>query len=304
MKTVLLSGARGFIGRWTIPMLEASGYRVHAVSSSQEPLPDSAAEWHVCNLLDVKAVGELVESIRPTHLLHFAWVTEPGVYWTSLLNEEWKRSSIALVDRFADCGGRRAVVAGTCAEYDWTTGHCIEDETPLVPATLYGTCKRDVHRYVECTASERGFSAAWGHIFHLYGPREHPKRLVPSVICGLLRGARVPSTIGTQVRDFLHVGDVASAFVALLESDCEGSVNVASGDPVSVRTVIETIARALRQGDLVDWGSMPLPSSEPPSLTAATQRLREEVGWSPAFTLEEGIRETIEWWRKHLRLQL
>jgi nucleoside-diphosphate-sugar epimerase len=239
-----------------------------------------------------------VASVEPTHLLHFAWDATPGKYWTSVDNLGWVQSSLALVREFARAGGRRVVMAGTCAEYDWTgDGRCVEAQTPLRPATLYGTCKHALHLMLEAYAAQAGLSAAWGRVFFLYGPHEYPQRLVSSVVRHLLRGERAPCTHATQRRDILYVEDVAAAFVALLESEVTGAVNIASGEAVELRAVINRIAEKLHGHELVDFGALPAAQSEPPLLVADVTRLREEVGWQPRFTLEEGLRRTIDWWR-------
>ena len=61
-----------------------------------------------------------MKDLRPSHLLHFAWYVTPGKFWTSPENIDWLQASLDLVTSFLDCGGERSVIAGTCAEYDWT----------------------------------------------------------------------------------------------------------------------------------------------------------------------------------------
>jgi nucleoside-diphosphate-sugar epimerase len=123
---------------------------------------------------------------------------------------------------------------------------------------------------------------------------------VASVIRRLLAGERAPTSEGSQVRDFLHVEDVAAAFVALLESDVQGPVNIASGKPVAVGDLVTSIARRLSRLDLLDRGALPTPGGEPPLLVADVQRLDHEVGWRPRYDLESGLEQTIEWWRAEL----
>lgn len=298
MKRVLLTGATGFIGRHCIPLLQARGFEVHAVSSKATDEIIDGVRWHRADLLACDRVPELVASVEPTHLLHLAWDATPGKYWTSVDNLRWVQSSLELVREFASASGRRVVMAGTCAEYDWTgDGLCVEGETPLHPATLYGTCKHALRLMLEAYAAQAGLSAAWGRVFFLYGPHEYPQRLVSSVVRRLLRGERAPCSHATQRRDILYVEDVAAAFVALLESEVTGAVNIASGEAVELRAVISRIADELHGNELVDFGALPATQSEPPLLVADVTRLREEVGWQPRFSLDEGLRRTIDWWR-------
>jgi nucleoside-diphosphate-sugar epimerase len=238
----------------------------------------------------------LINEVRPTHLLHLAWYAEHGAFWHSTENFRWVEASLGLMRAFRASGGQRAVMAGTCAEYDWSAGLCREAETPTRPATPYGVCKNALREMLASYADETGMSAAWGRVFLLYGPHEDPRRLVPSVIRSLLKGEPARCTQGTQVRDFLHVRDVASAFAALLESPVEGPVNIASGEAVAVKDVVRAIGRLMGRDALIELGALPERPGDPPVLLADARLLREEIGWRPRIGLEAGLRETIEFW--------
>ena len=112
---------------------------------------------------------------------------------------------------------------------------------------------------------------------------------MPSVITSLLRGEPARCSHGNQLRDFLYVKDVAAALVALLESDFQGPVNIASGQAVTLKTIINTIADRLDGAGLLRLGARPVPEGEPAVLLADTRLLREKVGWEPAYTLEQGL---------------
>src|SRR5581483_9823238 len=191
MKTVLITGAAGFVGRHCLPPLARRDYVVHA-AGRRPPAGRAGAHWHAADLLDPGQVADLLAEVRPTHLLHLAWVTTPGAYWASPDNLAWLAASLHLVRQFAACGGRRVVVAGTCAEYDWGYGYCAEGKTPLAPATLYGKCKDALRSVLEGFAAAADLSTAWGRLFYLYGPHEHPDRFVASVIRRLLAGEPAP----------------------------------------------------------------------------------------------------------------
>ena len=149
-------------------------------------------------------------------------------------------------------------------------------------------------------AAGAGLSAAWGRIFFLYGPHEARARLVPSVILSLLDGQAARCTHGQQVRDFLHVEDVADAFAALLDSAVVGPVNVGSGQAVKIAEVVGAIAAQLGRPELVQLGAVAAPANDLPRVVANVRRLREEVHWSPRYDLESGLRQTIAWWRAAL----
>jgi nucleoside-diphosphate-sugar epimerase len=296
LSCALVTGATGFIGRQTLSRLAERGFDVHAVGRSARPARPEAT-WHTADLLEPGAAERLVRAVRPSHLLHLAWFATPGEFWSSPENHRWVEGSTTLIREFAAAGGERVVVAGTCAEYDWNSGLCVEGETPLEPTTLYGHCKHVLHERTQQLASEAGIAAAWGRIFFVYGPHEHPSRLVASVIRSLLRGTEARCSHGQQVRDFLHVADVADAFAALVDSDAAGPVNIASGSSTRVRDLVELVAAAIGRQDLVRFGAVPTAPGEPPMLVADVRRLREELAWVPRYSLEEGVMQTVEWWR-------
>lgn len=306
MKKVLLTGASGFIGRHTIPFLLKKEYEVHVVDIVKKPshiIKNKELFWHECDLLNYKQQKILLMEIKPTHLLHFAWYAVPGKYWTSLENLRWVQSSLDLLMNFVKNGGKRAVFAGTCAEYDWNYGYCSEEITPLKPSTLYGACKNSLHEILNHFSNQTKFSYAWGRIFFLYGPYENPNRLVSSIICSLLKDKPARCSHGNQIRDFLHVEDVAGAFVALLESDVMGPVNIASGQPVALKTIIYTVADLLGgKRHLVELGVLPSPENEPHFLVADVRKLGNKVGWKPKIHLEEGLKNAIEWWKRNLKV--
>lgn len=299
-RCVLVTGASGFIGRRTLAPLVERGFEVHACGRSADApagTPDTVT-WHRADLLDPLAHGELLAAVAPSHLLHLAWYAEHGRFWTSTENLRWVAATLSLVRAFAAAGGRRAVCAGSCAEYRWgERGPCVEGVTPLEPATLYGTAKDATRALLQAAAPQLGISLGWGRVFFLYGPDEAPGRLVASVARALVAGERAATGDGTQVRDFLHVADVGAAFAALLDSDVTGAVNIGSGDAQPLRDVIAAIGAAARRPELLDIGALPARAGDPAELVADVARLRDEVGFVPAIGLDEGIERTVAWWR-------
>ena len=138
-------------------------------------------------------------------------------------------------------------------------------------------------------------------VFFLYGPHEHPRRLVASVARSLLDGQPALCTAGGQRRDFLHVEDAADACVSLLRSEVCGAVNVASGEAVTVCAVAEKLAAVVGAYGLLRPGALPSRPDEAPLLVADVRRLRHEVGWRPRFDLNGGLAHTVEWWRSQRR---
>lgn len=299
MKTVLITGASGYIGQHSIPFLLKRGYSVHALSREKR---ESTGEvhWHAADLLNPRDISCVVKEIKPTHLLHFAWYVEHGQFWDSERNLDWVKASLTLFQEFLASGGQRALFAGSCAEYDWNEGICREEMTPCKPTTLYGICKNSLWEIVRQIAKQKKISVSWGRIFHLYGEKEAPGRFIPSLIKGLMLGQSVPCTHGNQVRDFMCVVDAASAFAALLDSQVEGAVNIASGIPITLKAVALELANILGKKDLIQFGALSAPKHDPAQILADVARLQNEVGWKSCSDLKNGLTQTIEWWQNQI----
>lgn len=301
---VLVTGATGFIGSHVVRELRSRGHEVRATIRTSSPTHRVEAihdevEWVDCDLLDASRddladLGDAVDAC-----IHAAWYVEPGRYAHSPQNVEWVGMSLRLLEALGAAGCGRAVFLGTCFEYDHRAGYLAES-SPTHPWTLYGAAKLSTWEMGRHLAPQVGVDLSWARLFYQYGPHESEGRLVPSVIRSLLAGGRPEVTRGTQIRDFLHVADVASALATVAESDHCGPVNIGSGQPVEVREVVRCIAGVLDAEDRVRFGARPDSPSDPPFICANDRILREELGWKPRFGLDRGIRDTVEWWADRL----
>ena len=297
MNRVLLTGASGFIGRHCIEPLLARGYEVHAVSTQIQPQPMPGVIWHACDLLQPGAAAPLLAQIKPSHLLHLAWYVVPGKLITSEMNFSWVAASMELVQSFARNGGTRLLSCGSGYEYDWSYGYCGEKRTPAAPDTIYGACKQALHLLIESFSQHANLSSAWGRVFFLYGPHEHRQRLVSSVILSLLAGQPAKCSHGMQIRDYMHVQDVADGLVAVLDSAVTGPVNVSSGQATTLREIVLAIGRQIGRPELIQLGAIPARANDVALVIGENTRLVTEVGWKRHYDLELGIRQTIDWWR-------
>ena len=281
MSRVLLTGGGGFVGRHVAAALRRRGHEVLAPRSSEH------------DLLAPGAARDVVAATAPDALVHLAWYAEHGRFWDAEINDAWADATVGLVRAFAAAGGRRAVLAGSCAEYRWDDSTCDERTTPIEPATRYGRAKDAARRGAEQVAAEHGLALAWGRIFFTFGPGEPPARLVPSIARAVLGGRPAEMTHGAQVRDWLYVEDLADGFAALLESTAEGPVDVASGEGRTLREIAVATARAAGDAGLLAPGGVEARPGEPERIVAAAGRIRDEVGWRPSIGLQEGLARTV-----------
>lgn len=297
MKKVLVTGASGFIGRNTLPLLRAKGFDVHCVYNSNIPADLINYNWHKGNLLISDDVKSIIEKVQPEFLLHLAWETSHGKFWNSNNNFAWVKASLDLIQHFKNNGGKRIVCAGTCVEYDFGTQACTEISTALKPNSVYGMCKLSFYMLCRAFCQRNELSFAWGRIFYLYGPFENPNRLVPFVIRSLQSSQKTKTTLGNVVRDYLHVNDVALAFVEVLSSGLIDAFNISSGTPVKISEIIRTIGIKTGKEELLDMGAIEAAAGEPEFIVGDNSRLVNEVNWFPQYSLDQGLDDSINWWK-------
>jgi nucleoside-diphosphate-sugar epimerase len=297
---VLITGASGFIGRHCLRPLLERGFEIVA-THHQPAIPRDVAglegvRWVRVDLLAPGSLPQLLGEADASHLLHLAWTVEPGKMISDPANLTWLRASIELLQRFHESGGRRVVIGGSCYEYDWRYGYCNELLTPRLPNTLYGSAKNSLYEALLGYAASAGLSAAWGRMFFLYGPGEHRRRLVPSVVLSLLAGEPAMSSHGLQIRDYMHVQDVADGLVALLDSAAHGGYNIASGQATTIATIVRMLGDFCGRQDLLRIGALPARPNDAPLVVGDATAAKRDFGWEAAVPLGEGLRSTVQWW--------
>ena len=291
---VLLTGAAGFIGSHVARELVRQNHEVYALVRPQSDLwrvADIEPSLHIIRA-DLLAPTLALQASSFDCCLHLAWYVEPGKYLQSPQNKDWVVASLRLARLLQQAGCRRFVGTGTCFEY--APGDPPQNEsTPTLPSTPYVQAKLELFNALRSSDIE----FAWLRLFYQYGPGEDPRRLVPVVINSLLRNQEMKLVPGDRVRDYLHIEDVASAACAVAGSRLTGAVNIGSGIPVTVREIATKIGEALERVNLLKVGAIPYGASEPMHLLADNTKLREGTGWKPRHSLDEGLRQTIEWWK-------
>lgn len=303
---IFVTGASGFIGSHVTRALVKRGHSVVALAIPNDSMPrlqDIGDRFSIITGTtgDLGILQKSLAEFNPKACIHLAWYVEPGQYLHATDNISSLTESLNLLTLLIGLGCRRVVMAGTCAEYDTDFGYLSED-TPTRPATLYASAKLSCCLLAQQIAALSKICFAWGRIFYPFGPHEDERRLIPAVIRALRQGDIFPATPGDQVRDYIHVEDVAEAFCVLIEKGASGIFNIASGFPVSVRELLETIGISMGRLELVHFGAQPYREWEPPFICGNNTRLKD-LGWKPRYTLAEGLSHTIDWWKKRGGLQ-
>jgi dTDP-6-deoxy-L-talose 4-dehydrogenase (NAD+) len=263
MRTVLVTGACGFLGRHLVAFLRGlPGVRVVAAGRDGERLKTLGVEYAVWDLAQEQKEGYRRFG-RPDTLIHLAWdglnhYHDPAHLDTNLTQ------SYRFITSMVRQGVSSVAVAGTCYEYGLQSG-CLSEEAAPAPTTCYARAKDELRRLLEEACRLDPFRLCWGRIFFLHGPGQNPKSLLPQLDRAIACGAeRFDMSGGEQLRDYLAVQEAAALLAKLaLQRSCAGIFNICSGVPVSVRHLVE--GRIAAQGSqlLLNLGAYPYPEHEP-----------------------------------------
>lgn len=288
MKKVLVTGGSGFIGIHVVKSLQAQGYNVFMLERMK---PSENQENTIqCDLLDNNQIQAAMESIKPEYLLHLAWDTTHNTYLHADSNLDFVTASLNLLKYFAQYGGRRALFCGTCFEYAHK-GTPLKESDPIAPSTLYGAAKAGLHTIAEQYAKEHAISFVWTRLFYLFGENEKPTRVFPYIVGSLKQGIQITCRNASAVRDYLYVGDAAQAMVQTLISSVQGSVNICSGQALTMGEFFKTVAQAVGRPELVSYEDHP---AEPEVVLGENGRLTREVGSIPQASIQDRIREIVK----------
>jgi nucleoside-diphosphate-sugar epimerase len=302
-------GADGFVGRWVACSLTGVAADLHLVVLNREaarPMFDGygvRGQVHEADLTDLRGTQSLLKELAPDIVFNLAGY---GVAPAEKRDSDEDRAELlnarlpaaiaeALAARSAGrWGGRRIVHAGSVFEYGQIGGHLEESATPA-PLGPYGTTKLQGTVRLRQACQAVGLQGVTARLCQLYGPGEHPGRLLPSLLAARGQEGPLILSVGTQRKDFTYVADVAEGLLRLgLSQGPPGEiVNLATGKLTTVREFATTAAHLLR----LDPGTLrfekPLPDNELEHEEVATDRLRGLIGWVPPTGVAEGIRQTV-----------
>jgi nucleoside-diphosphate-sugar epimerase len=281
---VAVTGGSGFVGQHVLAALDRKGIPYLSIGRTRPP--DVARDRYKAIDLLNDDLHASFSGLECTHLIHLAWYTEHGRYWTSPANLDWGMASLSLIRAFCEYG-MHVTAIGTCAEYDWSSGVCIEGKTPIEPTTLYGKVKTATSQMLAAACSTQDIPCCWARLFVPFGRGESPSRLIPSIVDAVL-GRSPPITVGGENwRDFLAVEDVADAIVHLATTNYNGEVNICSGVPRQIRGLVDEIAGYLgKVGEpVLDARSR---AGDARWVVGDDSRLRS-TGWSPAVSFSDRL---------------
>jgi nucleoside-diphosphate-sugar epimerase len=272
---VAITGATGFVGRHVVRVLGAMR-NVEIVTASRRSsfsgqLPPSAR--HVA--LDIGSdAGVAFERLgRPDILIHLAWEGLPN--YKSLHHLEHASDQYRFLKALVDAGLRSMTCTGTCFEYGMQSGELAES-APTNPSNPYGFAKDTLRKQLEFVRAQQPFALNWARLFYMYGEGQPGTSLFSQFMSAAARGdERFKMSGGEQVRDFLPVETIAEHLVALaLSGRGIGPVNICSGRPISVRSLVEKWRTEGGWNIALELGHFPYADYEPMAFWGSSALLK------------------------------
>lgn len=303
MKRVIITGATGFVGANLTRRLLHDGYQVYLlVRPGYTPWRIEAirAEVHICEVDfgNAAALAHIVGSIQPEWVFHLA---AHGAYsWQTDLRQMVQTNIIGTINLIQAClqtGFEAFVNTGSSSEYGFKD-HAPSEREWLEPNSYYAVTKASATLFCRYTAQSQNVHLPTLRLYSVYGPYEEPKRLMPSLILRGLKG-EVPPLVNPDVaRDFVYVDDVSEAYLLAATRPAQelGAVyNVGTGVQTSLREVVKVARRVMGITVEPGWGSMPDRQWDTNVWVADNRKIRDELGWQPCYTLEQGFRSMVDW---------
>ena len=280
MNRILVTGATGFIGRHVVPLLLELGYAVTAVARDEEKAKNFVWFDRVRFIAhDIHCpISDPFEYFgQPEAIIHLAWPGLPN--YKSLFHlEENLSSDYRFLKALVEGGLGHVIIAGTCFEYGFQSGALTED-MPTMPATPYALAKDTLRKFLQSMQQQNPFILQWARLFYMYGPGQNSSSLLAQLDSAIDNSERVFNMSGgEQLRDFLPVEVVASRLVSLLKNpQCNGVLNICSGEPISVRRFVEQHLANRGMNIQLNLGHYPYPDYEPMAFWGRTKFLNLET---------------------------
>ena len=273
---IAVTGATGFVGRHVIQALAPlEGVEIVASGSKQQP---AIALPHRVKYVPLDLASPQPNAYerlgRPDTLLHLAWNGLPNYMELRHFEIELPRQ-FEFLRALVQGGLRSVLVTGTCYEYGMTSGE-LDESVVSLPSNPYAHAKSALREQLQFLRAKQSFGLTWARLFYMYGPGQSATSLLPQLAAAVASGnGRFAMSGGEQLRDYLPVQQVASYLVELaLRRPDAGTVNICSGKPISVRSLVEQTL-ALNSWDIkLDLGRYPYPEYEPMAFWGKDAKLR------------------------------
>ena len=304
---VLVTGASGFVGACLTRRLMGMGHEVHVFvrqTANMWRIADIVPHivLHDVDLRDADAVGQTVNSIRPSNILHLA--TYGGFSYQNDVDAIYGANFMGTINLVHACekvGFDRFIHTGSSSEYGMKTEPMKEMDL-LEPLGDYAVSKAAATLFCCSEALQKSLPIVTLRIFSPYGPWDDPQRLIPYVIAALHNGNVPALSNPASVRDYIFIDDVIDAYLAVMSASITAgeTYNVGSGRQTSIGEVVDRIVRAIGTGIRPMWGAEYPKRPEPGVWVADIGKIQAHFNWKATTSLSDGIQQTISWMSEHL----
>lgn len=316
MNKVLVTGADGFIGSHLTEELVRAGYEVRALTLYNsfgtwgwlDSMPKDIME-HVDvfmgDVRDPNGVREAMKGIDTVYHLA-ALIAIPYSYHSPDMYVDTNiKGTLNVLQAARELGTRRVLVTSTSEVYGTAQYVPIDEKHPYQGQSPYSATKIGADRLAESFYRSFDLPVTIVRPFNTYGPRQSARAVIPTIIMQLLAG-RTEIKLGslTPTRDFNYVKDTVAGFMAI--ANCPETVgqeiNIATQQEISIGQLADELIRQINPSAkiLCDEQRLRPEKSEVNRLLGSNAKIRKLTGWSPQFTFEQGIAQTIEWIRQHM----
>jgi UDP-glucose 4-epimerase len=292
-KKVMVTGASGFLGTSLCPRLGKAGAEVHGVSRCSRNDSTGYIRWWQGELTDSAVARRLFSKIKPDIVFHFSGMAtgRPDAKLVLPTFHSLLTSTVNLLTAAYEVGCERFVLAGSCTESP-------SDDAP--PSSPYAAAKSASSMYARMFHSLYGVPVVIARIFVTYGAGQSRDKLIPYVVGSFLQGRPPKLASGKERLDWIYIDDVVEGLVAASSAPgLEGrTVDLGSGTLVATEKVVEQTARVIGTKTEPLFGALP---DRPLKCcgSANIEQTKAVLGWSPAVSLDEGLRRTVSWYRNH-----
>jgi nucleoside-diphosphate-sugar epimerase len=298
----LVTGASGFIGRHLVPKLLSRGHELTVLLRDPSKLAQDERAGAIRVVPgDFTSLGGLQDelALNPVDVtIHLAWEGVMGEDRNRTQQITGNvRGTLALWETASQAGCQAWIGLGSQAEYGPTFGS-ISEECPTKPVTAYGAAKLATGILTRRLCQLNAMRFVWLRLFSGYGPGDDPRHMIPALITALFNGQEPAVTACEQLWDYLYIADIVDAIIACVERDIEGTFNLGGGSAVPLRWVVESVRDCIDRELPIGFGAVPYRPDQVMHLESDITRLASAVGWRPQIDLQEGLRQTVDYYRR------
>ncbi|MDP1604355.1 MAG: NAD-dependent epimerase/dehydratase family protein [Legionella sp.] len=303
LSRLLVVGGNGFIGQHVVKRGVLLGWDVTSLNRSLKHLPqeDSPVRHLVADTTNLQALAGALGGAKFDYVVNCSGEIDHTLFFKGegrrVLNSHFL-SVLNLTELINRDALQMFVNIGSSDEYGNSPAPQVETarEAPISP---YSIGKVAATHFLQMLSRTENFPATTLRLFLTYGPGQDNRRFIPQIVRGCLEGRIFSTSKGEQLRDFCYIDDIVNAiFTVLANPAANGQIfNVASGEGISIRHMIETIVCLIGKGQ-PQFGEIPYRVGENMALYANISKVRSFLNWTPCVSLESGLEKTIQWIRE------